>query len=72
MWPNNPILETLFAEEISPEEIRAKKSELRLYCDLLMQQVQTVKSSVANNKEPDVEVSWLFYYSKELYIFYAK
>ncbi|XP_064646273.1 pleckstrin homology domain-containing family A member 8-like isoform X2 [Lineus longissimus] len=42
-------------EEISPEEIRAKKSELRLYCDLLMQQVQTVKSSVSNDKEPNVE-----------------
>ena len=45
-------------DEISEDELRAKKSELRLYCDLLMQQVHSVKQAV--NKEdkspPDIEV----------------
>ncbi|XP_074660968.1 pleckstrin homology domain-containing family A member 8-like [Tubulanus polymorphus] len=39
-------------EGISVEEIRAKKSELRLYCDLLMQQVHSVKTAVSE-ESPD-------------------
>ena len=45
-------------DEISEDELRGKKSELRLYCDLLMQQVHSVKQAI--NKEdkgsPDQEV----------------
>lgn len=39
--------------EISPDIVRTKKSELRLYCDLLMQQVHSVKSAVQES-HPDV------------------
>ena len=48
----------MISDEISEDQLRAKKSELRLYCDLLMQQVHSVKQAV--NKEdkssPDLEV----------------
>lgn len=40
--------------EISPDIVRTKKSELRLYCDLLMQQVHSVKSAVQES-QPDVK-----------------
>lgn len=33
-----------------------KKSELHLYCDLLMQQVHAVKSATSQENGPDVEV----------------
>lgn len=46
--------------ELTPDVMRSKKSELRLYCDLLMQQVHSVKQSVTPKEEgqtatPDVE-----------------
>ncbi|ELT92104.1 hypothetical protein CAPTEDRAFT_159602 [Capitella teleta] len=44
-------------EELPGEELKGKKSELRLYCDLLMQQVHSVKSAVQTTEEPDVEVT---------------
>lgn len=43
-------------DEIPGEELKSKKSELRLYCDLLMQQVHSVKSSVQSTQTPDLEV----------------
>ena len=44
------------SEEIPIDELKSKKSELRLYCDLLMQQVYSVKSAVHESPIPDVEV----------------
>ncbi|CAK1552164.1 unnamed protein product [Leptosia nina] len=37
------------------DALSEKKSELHLYCDLLMQQVHAVKSAANNDSEPDVE-----------------
>jgi hypothetical protein len=55
------------AEELPGEELKAKKSELRLYCDLLMQQVHQVKSAVQSTEQPDVEVrrslKWMWFYN---------
>ena len=47
----------LFAstEELPEEQIKSKKSELRLYCDLLMQQVHSVKSAINNKDGPNVQ-----------------
>ena len=44
------------SEEIPIDELKSKKSELRLYCDLLMQQVYSVKSAVQETPVPNVEV----------------
>lgn len=33
-----------------------KKSELRLYCDLMMQQVHAVKSAATSEEGPEVQV----------------
>lgn len=41
----------------NPDLLKTKKSELRLYCDLLMQQVHTVKSSAMEKSPPDIDVS---------------
>ena len=41
---------------ISEDDIKVKRSELRLYCDLLMQQVHSVKSSVTDVQVPDSQV----------------
>jgi len=38
------------------EPLKIKKSELRLYCDLLMQQVHSVKCAVQDREQPDVAV----------------
>ncbi|KAK3082911.1 hypothetical protein FSP39_008873 [Pinctada imbricata] len=43
------------AGEISPDIVRTKKSELRLYCDLLMQQVHSVKTAANESTPPDVQ-----------------
>lgn len=40
---------------MSPDILRTKRSELRLYCDLLMQQVHSVKLAVEQKDNPDVE-----------------
>lgn len=37
--------------EVSPDLLKTKKSELRLYCDLLMQQVHSVKSSMQEQQD---------------------
>ena len=39
-----------------PDLMKSKKSELRLYCDLLMQQVHSVKESISKSDGKDVEV----------------
>ncbi|XP_076330687.1 pleckstrin homology domain-containing family A member 3-like isoform X3 [Tachypleus tridentatus] len=44
------------AGKAGPDNLKMKKSELRLYCDLLMQQVHTITSSVQEQDvAPDVE-----------------
>lgn len=43
------------------EVSKAKKAELRLYCDMLMQQVHNIKQAVSNVHDGggvDLEVSW--------------
>ena len=46
------------SEEFPEEQLKAKKSELRLYCDLLMQQVHSVKQAVSSkDDQPDIWVS---------------
>ena len=40
----------------NPDTLKAKKSELRLYCDLLMQQVHMVKTAVTEDGTPQVQV----------------
>lgn len=39
----------------NPDQLKTKKSELRLYCDLLMQQVHTLKTAISNEDGPVVE-----------------
>lgn len=39
-----------------PDELKTKKSELRLYCDLLMQQVHVVKTSAISEDGPQIQV----------------
>lgn len=51
----------MFPSEISEtsESLKTKMSELRLYCDLLMQQVHTIQEFVhhdENHSSPSVEV----------------
>lgn len=38
----------------NPDTLKSKKSELRLYCDLLMQQVHMVKTAANNDEGPDL------------------
>ncbi|KAF4531990.1 hypothetical protein B566_EDAN006535 [Ephemera danica] len=45
----------LFTETASPDSLKHKKSELRLYCDLLMQQAHMVKESACKEKPPDLQ-----------------
>lgn len=40
----------------NPDSLKTKKSELRLYCDLLMQQVHMVKTAASNENGPDLKV----------------
>ena len=37
--------------------LKTKRSELRLYCDLLMQQVHSVKDAATQMPQPDVDVN---------------
>lgn len=39
----------------NPDTLKSKKSELRLYCDLLMQQVHMVKTAVTQEGGPEVQ-----------------
>ncbi|KAG8300527.1 phosphatidylinositol-4-phosphate binding [Homalodisca vitripennis] len=39
----------------NPDSLKTKKSELRLYCDLLMQQVHMIKTAASNEKQPDLQ-----------------
>ncbi|XP_068897905.1 pleckstrin homology domain-containing family A member 3-like isoform X2 [Tenebrio molitor] len=41
--------------EPNPDALKTKKSELRLYCDLLMQQVHVIKNAASGEKGPEVE-----------------
>jgi hypothetical protein len=47
------------ADDVRADEgLKTKKSELRLYCDLLMQQVHSVKKAVTTEPgQPDIGVS---------------
>lgn len=47
-----------FVDETNPDALKTKKSELRLYCDLLMQQVHLVKTSATSEDGPEVEVNF--------------
>lgn len=40
----------------NPDALKTKKSELRLYCDLLMQQVHVIKTSAQSKDGPQIEV----------------
>ncbi|XP_017775277.1 PREDICTED: pleckstrin homology domain-containing family A member 3-like isoform X2 [Nicrophorus vespilloides] len=40
--------------QILPSALKSKKSELRVYCDLLMQQVHTVKMAINSENGPEV------------------
>jgi len=40
----------------NPDTLKSKKSELKLYCDLLMQQVHMVKTAVTEEGGPQVQV----------------
>ncbi|XP_069194483.1 pleckstrin homology domain-containing family A member 3 isoform X2 [Procambarus clarkii] len=42
-------------KEQEPDNVKAKKSELRLTCDLLMKQVYSVKTAANNPDGPDLE-----------------
>lgn len=44
--------------EPNPDILKVKKSELRLYCDLLMQQVHTVKTEATKEGGPEIRVRW--------------
>jgi hypothetical protein len=46
---------SLFVDS-NPDTLKARKSELRLYCDLLMQQVHMVKTAVSQEGGPEVQV----------------
>lgn len=44
-------------------ELKTKRSELRLYCDMIMQQVHSIRSAVntsdgASELDKDIEVCW--------------
>lgn len=39
----------------NPDALKTKKSELKLYCDLLMQQVHVIKNSAQGSGGPDIE-----------------
>jgi len=41
---------------VDEEPLKVKKSELRLYCDLLMQQVHGVKCAMLNKHGPDIDL----------------
>ena len=43
--------------EPEADVVKAKKSELRLTCDLLMKQVYNVKTAANNPDGPDLEVN---------------
>ncbi len=60
---NTTVFSSCVADEISEDELRAKKSELRLYCDLLMQQVHSVKQAVnqQDKTQPDLQVGTALY-----------
>lgn len=44
-----------FSVDVKSDSLKSKKSELRLYCDLLMQQVHMVKTSANCESGPDLE-----------------
>lgn len=48
------MLVILLTADPNPDTLKSKKSELRLYCDLLMQQVHMVKIAANNDDGPDI------------------
>lgn len=52
-----------FLGEPNPDALKTKKSELRLYCDLLMQQVHLVKTSANSKDGPEIEVECAVLYT---------
>jgi pleckstrin family protein A (phosphoinositide binding specific) protein 8 len=48
-------LKIVLPGEPNPDALKTKKSELRLYCDLLMQQVHVIKNAASGEKGPEVE-----------------
>lgn len=48
----------LLVIDSNPDSLKTKKSELRLYCDLLMQQVHMIKTAASNESELDLQVSF--------------
>ncbi|CAH0381968.1 unnamed protein product [Bemisia tabaci] len=43
------------SDSSSPDSLKAKKSELKLYCDLLMQQIHTIRKAATGEAGPDTE-----------------
>ncbi|KAL3267709.1 hypothetical protein HHI36_006840 [Cryptolaemus montrouzieri] len=41
--------------ELNPDALKTKKSELRLYCDLLMQQVHLIKTASRSENGPELQ-----------------
>jgi len=52
---SNLVSMPMTASNVSPDLIKTKKSELRLYCDLLNQQVHTIKSGATEESLSHVE-----------------
>jgi hypothetical protein len=55
-FPNLLVDCYLLFVDVNPDTLKSKKSELRLYCDLLMQQVHMVKTAVTQEGGPEVQV----------------
>lgn len=61
----------IYIDEVSPDIIKTKKSELRLYCDLLMQQVHSVKSVAQAGDPVDIEVcTHVYMYGVSIFVDY--
>ncbi|KAK4875094.1 hypothetical protein RN001_011516 [Aquatica leii] len=43
-----------YSSELNVDSLKSKKSELKLYCDLLMQQVHTVKTAANHENGPEI------------------
>ena len=54
--PKSGILSRHAGFAFAEEEFRAKKSELRLYCDLLLQQVHSVRDCISGDAPPTSQV----------------
>lgn len=59
MFEYSELIVFLVSAETNPDDLKSKKSELRLYCDLLMQQVHMVRTAVNNKDGPEYQVGRL-------------